>query len=74
VDTATGDSQWVFESADPATKVVNATDSRFFWLAMYAQPLLWVALAILAVVRFEFIWLTLVGACALILWCCGGAC
>jgi hypothetical protein len=61
VDVSTGDSQWVFESADPATKVVNATDSRFFWLAMYAQPLLWVALAILAVVRFEFIWLTLVG-------------
>ncbi|KFY02745.1 hypothetical protein O988_01937 [Pseudogymnoascus sp. VKM F-3808] len=60
VDVSTGDSQWVFESADPATKVVNATDSRFFWLAMYAQPLLWVALAILAVVRFEFIWLTLV--------------
>lgn len=61
VDVGTGDSQWVFESADPATKVVNATDSRFFWLAMYAQPCLWVALAVLAVVRFEFIWLTLVG-------------
>lgn len=61
VDVSTGDSQWVFESADPATKVVNATDSRFFWLAMYAQPCLWVALAVLAVVRFEFIWLTLVG-------------
>ncbi|KFZ00845.1 hypothetical protein V501_10423 [Pseudogymnoascus sp. VKM F-4519 (FW-2642)] len=60
VDVSTGDSQWVFESADPATKVVNATDSRFFWLAMYAQPCLWVGLAILAVVRFEFIWLTLV--------------
>ncbi|OBT75965.1 hypothetical protein VF21_05769 [Pseudogymnoascus sp. 05NY08] len=60
VDVSTGDSQWVFESADPATKVVNATDSRFFWLAMYAQPCLWVALAVLAVVRFEFIWLTLV--------------
>lgn len=28
---------------------------------MYAQPCLWVALAVLAVVRFEFIWLTLVG-------------
>ncbi|KFY48523.1 hypothetical protein V496_10262 [Pseudogymnoascus sp. VKM F-4515 (FW-2607)] len=27
---------------------------------MYAQPCLWVALAVLAVVRFEFIWLTLV--------------
>src|SRR5690606_34492677 len=61
VDVATGDSQWVFESADPATKVVNATDSRFFWLAMYAQPCLRVALAVLAEVMFVFIWLTRVG-------------
>ncbi|KFZ03909.1 hypothetical protein V502_10562 [Pseudogymnoascus sp. VKM F-4520 (FW-2644)] len=39
VDVSTGDSQWVFESADPATKVVNATDSRFFWLAIHrARP------------------------------------
>ena len=51
----------MFESADPSVKVVNATDSRFFWWGMYAQPGLWVALAVLAVVRFEFIWLTLVG-------------
>jgi cytochrome b len=40
---------------------VNATDKRFFWLALYAQPALWVGLAILALVKLEFIWLTLVG-------------
>jgi hypothetical protein len=57
----TGDSHWVFESSDPATKVISATDRRFFWLALYSQPLLWVALAFVAIVRFEFIWLTLVG-------------
>ncbi len=61
VDTQTGDSQWVFESSDPAVKVINPTDSRFFWLAMYTQPLLWIALGIVAVVTFKFIWLTLVG-------------
>lgn len=60
VDTQTGDSQWVFEHSDPAVKTINATDSRFFWMAMYVQPLLWIALAILAVVKLEFIWLTLV--------------
>jgi len=60
VDPQSGDSHWVFESSDPATKPINATDSRFFWLAIYAQPLLWVALAVVAIVRFEFIWLTLV--------------
>ena len=40
----------------------NATDRRFFWLALYAQPGLWVGLAIFAIVRFEFMWLGLVGA------------
>ncbi|TKA77843.1 Golgi apparatus membrane protein TVP23 [Cryomyces minteri] len=60
VNTATGESNWVFESADPETRTINATDKRFFWLVLYAQPLLWVALAVVAVVRLEFIWLTLV--------------
>jgi hypothetical protein len=61
VDPASGDSHWVFESSEPGTKTINPTDSRFFWLAMYAQPLLWVALAILALIRLKFIWLPLVG-------------
>jgi hypothetical protein len=61
VDPTSGDSHWVFESSEPGTKTINPTDSRFFWLAMYAQPLLWVALAILALVRLKFIWLPLVG-------------
>ncbi|KAI9730622.1 MAG: Golgi apparatus membrane protein tvp23 [Claussenomyces sp. TS43310] len=60
VDPETGDSQWVFESSDPATKIINATDSRFFWMALYVQPLLWVALAIVAIVRLEPLWLTLI--------------
>jgi len=66
VDPATGDSHWVFESSEPGTKTVNPTDSRFFWLAIYVQPLLWAALAILALVRLKFIWLPLV-AIALVL-------
>lgn len=61
VDSATGDGRWVFESADPETREVNATDKRFFWIALYAQPVLWILLAILALVSLEFIWLTLVG-------------
>ncbi|KAI1761538.1 DUF846-domain-containing protein [Hypoxylon sp. FL1150] len=60
VDPSSGDSRWVFESSDPATRAINATDSRFFWLAIYAQPVLWVALAILALVRLKFMWLPLV--------------
>jgi hypothetical protein len=62
VDPNTGDGRWVFESLDPETgREINATDKRFFWLALYAQPVLWVLLAIVALVSFEFIWLTLVG-------------
>ncbi|KAL8370254.1 hypothetical protein RB595_000576 [Gaeumannomyces hyphopodioides] len=66
VDPQTGESHWVFESSEPGTKTINPTDNRFFWLAIYAQPLLWIALAILAVIRFKFIWLPLV-AIALVL-------
>ena len=65
VNASTGESHWVFESApqpnEPGGKLVNATDKRFFWLALYCQPALWVGLAILAIVGLKFIWLTLVG-------------
>lgn len=61
VDAQTGDSKWVFESSDPATKTINPTDSRFFWLALYIQPLLWVLLAVLAIIKLQFLWLPLVG-------------
>ena len=65
VNASSGDSHWVFESApqpnEPGGKVVSATDKRFFWLALYAQPGFWVALGIVAIVRIDFLWLTLVG-------------
>ena len=62
VNTSTGDSHWVFESAEPGSRAVNATDRRFFWLSMYAAPALWVALAVLALVRLlNAIWLVIVG-------------
>lgn len=61
VDPSTGDSHWVFESSEPGTKVINPTDSRFFWIAIYAQPIFWILLALVAVLTFKFIWLPLVG-------------
>ncbi|KAF1818100.1 DUF846-domain-containing protein [Dissoconium aciculare CBS 342.82] len=64
VNTQTGDTHWVFESApqpnEPGGRVVNATDRRFFWLALYVQPALWIALAIWATVSLKFLWLPLV--------------
>jgi hypothetical protein len=62
VNTATGESHWVFESSSPETRTVNATDKRFFWLTMYLVPALWVGLAILAILRLiGVIWLVIVG-------------
>ena len=51
----------MFESAEEGSRDQNATDKRFFWIALYAQPVLWILLAVVALVSFEFIWLTLVG-------------
>ena len=40
----------------------NATDKRFFWLSLYAQPGLWVALAVVAILKMEsLVWLSLIG-------------
>jgi len=62
VNTTSGDSQWVFESADPNTRTITATDKRFFWLSLYVAPALWIALGILAIVRLNsVIWLTCIG-------------
>jgi hypothetical protein len=57
VNTTSGESHWVFESP-PDGRVANATDKRFFWLAMYVVPIAWVGLAVLAIVRLQkVIWL-----------------
>lgn len=61
VDSTTGDGRWVFESADPESREQNMTDKRFFWMALYMQPVLWVVLAVFALIGLKFIWLTLVG-------------
>ncbi|KIW07529.1 uncharacterized protein PV09_01491 [Verruconis gallopava] len=72
VNPQTGDSHWVFESADPETRVQNATDRRFFWLALYAQPALWVLMGVVAIIKIISLqeltplWITLV-AIALVL-------
>ncbi|KAL8991947.1 MAG: hypothetical protein Q9169_007503 [Polycauliona sp. 2 TL-2023] len=69
VNTASGDSHWVFESQDRSgnsadsggAPTQNATDKRFFWLALYAQPAWWILLAVVSVVRLKSpIWLSLI--------------
>ena len=69
VNPQTGETRWVFESApppnEPGGRLVNATDRRFFWLALYCQPALWIILAISAIIFVfsKFVWLPLVGEC-----------
>jgi len=47
-----GESYWVFESRDPSHPA-NPIDSRMFWIALYAFPLLWVALFIVSLLKFN---------------------
>lgn len=56
---ADGSSIWVFETADPQ-RYINPIDSKVFWLISYATPALWLALALLAVLKFQFLWLLLI--------------
>jgi len=47
-----GESYWVFESRDPS-RPANPIDSRMFWIALYAFPVLWVGLLIIAIVKLN---------------------
>jgi hypothetical protein len=67
VNHQSGETHWVFESADPDSWSQNATDRRFFWLALYAQPGLWILMGVVAIIKIITLsdltplWLTLVG-------------
>ena len=40
---------------------INATDSKVFWIVLYSFPVLWLLLALVAILKFQFFWLTIVG-------------
>ena len=61
VNTSTGDSTWVFESAGGRGESGNKTDSRFFWLGLYVQPALWIGLAVMAALTLDVVWLSVIG-------------
>ncbi|MCJ1316706.1 Golgi apparatus membrane protein tvp23, partial [Xylographa vitiligo] len=58
VDPASGSSTWVFESSPAGAGNSNKTDSRFFWLALYVQPVLWAGLGVLYILSPK--WLSIV--------------
>lgn len=59
-DSGSFDNVWVFELADPS-RFINPIDSKVFWLLLYTQPAAWVVLGIMAILKFEFFYLILVG-------------
>ncbi|KAF8463034.1 hypothetical protein JB92DRAFT_3136634 [Gautieria morchelliformis] len=54
-----GESYWVFETRDPS-RPANAVDSRMFWIALYAFPVLWTLLLIVSVLKFNISFLPIV--------------
>ncbi|PIA17890.1 DUF846-domain-containing protein [Coemansia reversa NRRL 1564] len=54
-----GTNEWIFESRD-ASIPVNTSDSRVFWIVLYATPAIWSLLAIVAFFSLRFQWLLIV--------------
>jgi Eukaryotic protein of unknown function (DUF846) len=49
---------WIFEAAED--KAVNQFDRTVFWTVLYATPCVWVAMAVLGVLKMELSWLMIV--------------
>lgn len=58
-DTNELENVWVFESADPS-RYINPIDSKVFWTLLYAQPVAWIILAVMAVLKLELLYLIVV--------------
>lgn len=47
---------WVFETSDP-NRYINPVDSKIFWLLLYVQPGIWIVLAVLSLLKLQFLYL-----------------
>jgi len=54
-----GESYWVFECRD-ANHPANAVDSKMFWTALYAFPVLWLVLLIVSILKFSISFIPIV--------------
>ncbi|KAG5439858.1 hypothetical protein PCANB_000140 [Pneumocystis canis] len=54
-----GENRWAFESANFQNKQ-NSIDSNLFWLILYLVPVIWLIFGIVAILKFNFIWLNVV--------------
>ncbi|PVV01293.1 hypothetical protein BB560_004292 [Smittium megazygosporum] len=53
-----GTSKFTFEHANPALS--NSSDSKIFWTLLYATPVVWGVLAVVAFLSLRFQWLLIV--------------
>lgn len=58
---ADGSAMWSFEARPEGEYCPNATDRKMFWMALYGFTGIWTFLGIVAVLRFNFSWLVVVG-------------
>ncbi|KAI8993455.1 hypothetical protein BDB01DRAFT_691083, partial [Pilobolus umbonatus] len=54
-----GSNKWVFESAHPNRKP-NSSDSKLFWTVLYGTPIIWMFLAFVCLITWDFSWLVIV--------------
>lgn len=54
-----GENVWIFESQPDGFRA-NPTNKLVFWAGLYAHPLTWILLAIVALVKFQLEWLLVV--------------
>ena len=55
-----GGNEWKFESLQEGQRSVNTFDSRIFWAVLYATPILWILLGIIAFLKLNVDYLLLV--------------
>jgi hypothetical protein len=55
-----GTSVWKFESKEDMSDI-DPMDSYIFWIALYAQPLLWILAVVVCFIRWKFQWLMVIG-------------
>jgi hypothetical protein len=54
-----GSNEWVFESIENPGDI-HPTDARLFWWGLYAMPLAWVVLFLVALLKFNIQWMVIV--------------
>jgi len=56
----TGGSDWKFESLEEGQRAVNKKDSFVFWTLLYASPVVWCVLGLVAILKLNIDYLLLV--------------